>query len=278
MSANIKYLYLMIKTHKTSGLKYLCKKTTNSDKKAILYKGSGKYWKRHLKIHGREVDTEILVKYPLNNINAFSKVCLEYSNIYNVVDSDDWANLIEENGLTGAVVGINNPSKRADVNFKKSKSLTGKYCGEKGLFYGRKHTMETIKKISDANKGDNNVMRRNLEARAKMIATKNTEEYKNATRMRSIEINSRPDVKEKIRQSKLGNKNPSVDKKIYVLKYISTNDTLEGTRFELVEKMKILNKNNQNIKILSNTDIGEFNRKNRKVNSVKGWIKLEEKI
>ena len=38
--------------------------------------------------------------------------------------------------------------------------------------------------------------------------------------------------------------------------------------------MKKLNILNSNIKILSNGDIGEFNRKNRKINSVKGWIKL----
>ena len=59
MSVN-KYLYLMVKTHIVTGLKYLCKRVTTSDSKAISYKGSGKYWKNHLKIHGKNINTEIL--------------------------------------------------------------------------------------------------------------------------------------------------------------------------------------------------------------------------
>jgi len=120
----------------------------------------------------------------------------------------------------------------------------------------------------------NNVMRRRPDVFTKMIATKNTIEYKEAARLRAIEINSRPDVKEKIIQSKLGQNNPAADLNIYILKHKETNNLIEGTRFELIEKMKKLNILNSNIKILSNGDIGEFNRKNRKINSVKGWIKI----
>lgn len=79
MSAN-KYLYLMIKTHIITGLKYLCKRVTTSDSKAISYKGSGKYWKNHLKIHGNNINTEILAKYDLDKIEEFSKLCIEHSN------------------------------------------------------------------------------------------------------------------------------------------------------------------------------------------------------
>ena len=46
--------WLMIKKHKITGLKYLCK-TTGKD--PIKYLGSGTYWKRHLKEHGTEVET-----------------------------------------------------------------------------------------------------------------------------------------------------------------------------------------------------------------------------
>jgi len=150
--SNTKYLYLMIKTHKVTGLKYLCKKATTSDSKAISYKGSGKYWKNHLKVHGNHINTEILAKYELDKINEFSQLCLEYSNKFDIVKSDKWANLVEENGLMGAVIGENNPSKNHEVNLKKSNTLRGKYCGENGLFYGRKHTEETKRKMSEANK------------------------------------------------------------------------------------------------------------------------------
>ena len=60
----MKYLYLMIKTHNLTGKKYLCKKLTATDKKAIKYSGSGLIWKPHLKEHGFNFTTEILYKCP----------------------------------------------------------------------------------------------------------------------------------------------------------------------------------------------------------------------
>jgi hypothetical protein len=270
--ANAKHLYLMIKTHQITGLKYLCKRVTTSDVKAISYKGSGKYWKNHLKVHGKNINTEILEKYELNKIEEFSKLCLEYSAKFNIVMGDEWANLMEENGLDGAVIGENNPSKKMEVALKISKSLTGKYRGEKASFYGKKHTLETRQKMSAANKGDNNVMRRRPDSLAKMIATKNTSKYKNEAALRAIEINSRPEVKEKIRHSKLGNNNPAADKNIYKLKNIISGDILEGTRIQIKDEMNKLK--NNNLKKLSLDDIGYFFRKTKNITTVKGWIKL----
>jgi hypothetical protein len=78
MSDNIKkYLYLMVKTHSVTGMRYLCKRVTTSDSKAISYNGSGKYWKRHLKVHGKHINTEIVAKYELDKINEFSTLCIE---------------------------------------------------------------------------------------------------------------------------------------------------------------------------------------------------------
>lgn len=250
--ANAKYLYLMIKTHQITGLKYLCKRVTTSDAKAISYKGSGTRWNNHLKVHGKHINTEILAKYELEKVEEFSKLCLEYSAKFNIVASDEWANLIEETGKPGTKIGV--------------------YCGENGTFYGKKHTLETRKKISAANKGDNNVMRRRPDSLAKMIATKNTSKYKNEVALRAIEINSRPEVKEKIRHSKLGNNNPAADKNIYKLKNIISGDTLEGTRIQIKDEMNKLN--NDNIKKLSLDDIGYFFRKTKNITTVKGWIKL----
>ena len=50
-----------------------------------------------------------------------------------------------------------------------------------------------------------------------------------------------PEVKEKIRQSKLGLNNPAADKNIYTLKNKFTEDIINGTRFDLIEQMKKLN-------------------------------------
>lgn len=87
---------LLIKTHSVTGLKYLCK-TVKED--YISYKGSGKYWCNHLEKHGREVKTEVL--YESSCLVEFSRVCVEYSTKFNVVESEEWANLIPENGLDG---------------------------------------------------------------------------------------------------------------------------------------------------------------------------------
>ena len=253
MSVN-KYLYLMVKTHTITGLKYLCKRVTTSDSKAISYKGSGTRWNNHLKVHGKHINTKIIVKCELDKIEEFSKLCIEHSNKFNIVKSDEWANLIIETGKPGTKIDI--------------------YCGDKGTFFGKKHTEETKEKISIANRGNNNVMRRRPEILLKSIVTKNKPENKEKQRLIAIEVNSRPEVKEKIRQSKLGLNNPAADKNIYTLKNKFTGYIINGTRFSLIEQMKKLNSNNPSINILTNGDIGYFLRKDRIVKNVKGWTKI----
>jgi hypothetical protein len=49
--------YLYIKTHNITGLKYFGK-TTKKD--PYSYIGSGEYWLSHLKIHGKNISTEII--------------------------------------------------------------------------------------------------------------------------------------------------------------------------------------------------------------------------
>ena len=92
----------MIKTHKISGLKYLCQ-TTRKD--YIKYKGSGDYWKNHLRIHGNEIATELLAE--CKSKEELKEVGLYYSNLWNIVESKDssgkkmWANLTPESGTGG---------------------------------------------------------------------------------------------------------------------------------------------------------------------------------
>ncbi len=94
--------YLMIKTHKVTGLKYFCK-TTKKDPHG--YKGSGNYWKKHLKIHGRDVETEVL-GYFLDSFECMI-FALEFSEKHNIVNELDakgkktWANEKPENGHDG---------------------------------------------------------------------------------------------------------------------------------------------------------------------------------
>jgi hypothetical protein len=85
-------IYLYIKTHIVTGLKYLGK----TQKNPHIYRGSGKYWRRHIKKHGNLVKTQILLATDCES--ELKDTGLFFSKMFNVVKSDDWANLTEECG------------------------------------------------------------------------------------------------------------------------------------------------------------------------------------
>jgi hypothetical protein len=89
-------IYLYVKTHNKTGLRYLGK-TTMSD--PHTYKGSGADWKKHLKEHGEDYTTEIIRECKSNKeLNEWGRY---YSKLWNVVESPDWANRIPETGGGG---------------------------------------------------------------------------------------------------------------------------------------------------------------------------------
>lgn len=89
-------IYLYVKTHNKTGLKYLGKTKHNPHK----YQGSGTYWKRHIKKYGYDVTTEIV--FQSDDIQTFKQKCIYYSILWNIVESSEWANLVEENGVGGS--------------------------------------------------------------------------------------------------------------------------------------------------------------------------------
>lgn len=93
----IKY-FLYKKTHNKTGLRYLGYTTKNPHE----YPGSGKYWKRHIKTHGYDVETEILCE--TFDKNEITQKGIYYSELWNVVDSVEWANLKPETGEGGTFV------------------------------------------------------------------------------------------------------------------------------------------------------------------------------
>lgn len=107
----LKPTYLCIKQHSVTGLQYFCK-TTKSYEEMLRYSGSGKpYWNNHLKMHGRKYVKTIwfCLFYDKEEIEKFALMCSEQWNIVNAKDENGkkiWANLREENGLSGAVRGI----------------------------------------------------------------------------------------------------------------------------------------------------------------------------
>ena len=82
---------LYIKTHRITGLKYFGY-TTRKD--VDQYKGSGIYWRQHIKKHGNDANTEIVAVF--ENIDEASSFAINFSKENNIVKSDEWANLMEE--------------------------------------------------------------------------------------------------------------------------------------------------------------------------------------
>jgi hypothetical protein len=106
-------IYLYLKTHQITGLKYLGK--TEND--PYSYKGSGVYWKNHIKKHGNNVTTEVI--YNTTDKKEFERVALEYSRKLNIVESTEFANLIEESGQGGITT---NQFKRGNIPWNKGRT------------------------------------------------------------------------------------------------------------------------------------------------------------
>jgi len=100
-------IYLYKKTHKVTGLKYLG--TTNS-KNPYRYKGSGTYWRFHCDKHGYDIDTEIL--FETDSKEEIKSKGLYYSELWNVVESKEWANLKPEEGNGGGYVAGSESAKK----------------------------------------------------------------------------------------------------------------------------------------------------------------------
>lgn len=90
---------LLIKTHNTTGLKYLCYTRKKDHEK---YTGSGKLWKRHIQKHGYDVTTELL--FETEDFEEFRSFARKKSEELDVVSSKNWANLRIEDGDGGDTV------------------------------------------------------------------------------------------------------------------------------------------------------------------------------
>lgn len=147
--------YLYVKTHNKTGLKYLGQ--TSSD--PYKYKGSGKRWLNHLKKHGNDISTEILLE--TTDKSLIKEKGIEYSNLNNIVESREWANLkieegdggwshwtsIESRSFGGKIGGSKIPSD--ETKMKISASISG----EKNGMYGKDFSNEHRNKISCAKIG-----------------------------------------------------------------------------------------------------------------------------
>jgi hypothetical protein len=160
-------IYLYIKTHRTTGLKYLGK-TSRLD--PYSYPGSGKRWRAHLDKYGYEFNTEILLES--EDPAKIKEAGLYYSNMWNIVEDTNWANLKPESGDGGpfnhtdeAKVKIGNASRGKPSPYKgmayediqkdttkvaERKEKHKKWMKENNPYSGKKHSNEVREKMKDS--------------------------------------------------------------------------------------------------------------------------------
>lgn len=123
----------MIKKCMNTGLKYLCK--TSGKKDPCLYTGSGVRWLNHIKKHNSYIITCIIGEY--HTKEELKEAGLYYSKLYNVVESNDWANLTEEKG-DGGLIGTGQLGKTWKV--KDTSRMSNKKTKTEAWYEGKKKT------------------------------------------------------------------------------------------------------------------------------------------
>lgn len=123
---SFKPTFLYIKQHSITKKLYFGKTIKNPEK----YYGSGKHWIPHIKKHGKEYVETIWYCLYLTP-ESIKEAALSFSKLWDIVKSDDWLNLIEEDGL-GNVLPIGHKKTKEHIE-KISHSNKGKIPWSKGL-------------------------------------------------------------------------------------------------------------------------------------------------
>lgn len=132
---------LYIKRHKITGKKYFGK-TTKPD--PVKYTGSGKYWIRHINKHGKDHVETIWTQW-FTNQQECTEYALRFSVENNIVESDEWANQMLEDGLTGN----GSPGRKSSALAIATVKANNKKRLENGthLFLNKEFKQENAKKL-----------------------------------------------------------------------------------------------------------------------------------
>lgn len=149
--------YLYIKQHTVTGKMYFGKTIKDPEK----YKGSGKHWMAHIKKHGKQHVVNLWY-WLFNDQEELTRFALLFSEKMDIVRSDQWLNIIPENGLDGRCPGVLRGSQSEETRRKISASKRGVKLSEEhrqkisaatlGVPQGP-HSEETKRKMSDAKQG-----------------------------------------------------------------------------------------------------------------------------
>ena len=147
-------IYLYVKQHSITGLKYFGK-TIQSD--PYSYMGSGIYWVPHINKHGREF-VETIQLWEFEDQEEASKFALQFSEENNIVKSEEWANLIQEDCKTGGSIFLGkNHTKEGKKNI--SNGLKGRKLSDEhrkaisDRMKGKKKTSDHIAKVAESKRG-----------------------------------------------------------------------------------------------------------------------------
>lgn len=144
----LKKTYIYVK-QSPKGLLYLGKTVQDPYK----YEGSGLRWKRHLNLHNlKSTDLQTWVLHETINEDEVKELGLYYSNLFNVVKSDNWANMKEEIGDGGFGSKEAHPwfGRKKTLEHRQKLTITSK--GNKSNL-GKVKSDETKLKLSLAQKG-----------------------------------------------------------------------------------------------------------------------------
>lgn len=167
--------YLYIKQHKITGLKYFGKTIKNP----LQYHGSGTRWKAHVQYHGKEhIET---VWYQLfEDIEECRNYALKFSIDNNIVESNEWANLIPEDGLWISPETRKKMGEKSIGNtYRRGKTHTTEANEKNRIAHtGKKQSQETIDKRRESSAGYITTEDTKEKIRKTLTGVKHTEERK----------------------------------------------------------------------------------------------------
>lgn len=243
-------IYLYVKTHNETGLKYFGRTYKNPFK----YKGSGVYWKAHLKKHGDNVTTEVVGEF--DSLELATEFAIKFSKENDIINSPLWANLIEENAIDGYTPG--HPSfftwteEKRNTWANRTKALWQDPEHRKNVLEKRKATyMKRLETLDP-------------ETRDKRIKDKERhEKYQAGIRIQpdNYRYKKPPEFSKKISEALKGrSKSEEVKKKISDTKRTNPRQYSENERLAKSQKMtgRVWIHNNQKSKLVASNLLSEF--------------------
>lgn len=190
------YGFIYVTTNIVNGKRYL------GQKKFVdywwNYLGSGTLLRRAIEKYGKENFTREIIDIAFSE-EELDKKEYDYSIFFNVVESDDWYNLVVGGGVTYGQNPYANKTEEEMEEIRKKKSELS--SGSNNPMYGRHHSAETKKKISDIHKIGM------LGERNPFYGHHHSEETKQMLRELNIGKKATPEMKKHMSESRIGYKN-----------------------------------------------------------------------